>query len=112
MTAVLRPVTHRLVGHPTHVANVLRAAHARGHLLDHGRPEPLTGHRVAITVTLLQPAPAHRPQRAGPRPAAAGRATSPSSPRPWLAGPRSAGCCGYWPRPSGGSTPTGRRWPA
>lgn len=56
----LQPVTRRLIGDPVQVANVLRAARARGHLLHCGRPEPLSGHRVAITITLLEPVRAAR----------------------------------------------------
>ena len=50
------PVTHRLTGREDLVVNVLNAAHARGHLLDHHTPERLDHDRVAITITLLQPA--------------------------------------------------------
>ena len=61
-------VTHRLTGPEHLVINVLNAAHARGHLLDHHTPERLDHNRVAITITLLQPADAP-----GPAPARRGR---------------------------------------
>jgi hypothetical protein len=60
--SAMRPVTHRLVGNPAEVANVLRAAQARGHLVRYGRPEPLSRHRVAITVTMLEPVPTVAPK--------------------------------------------------
>lgn len=73
----LHPVTHRLIGSPTQVANVLRAAYTRGHLVACGQPEPLAGHRVAITITVLEPArTARRPS--GPN-AGQGNAVSPAA---------------------------------
>jgi hypothetical protein len=55
MSTPLRPVQHLLIGHPVQVAAVLRAAQARGHLVGMSHAEHLPGHRVAVTVTLLQP---------------------------------------------------------
>lgn len=51
----LSPVQHRLIGRPAQVAAVLRAAQARGHLIGMSQPVPVSGHRVAVTVTILQP---------------------------------------------------------
>lgn len=58
----LRPVSRPLIGHPAHVANVMRAAAQRGHLIDYGTPHRISRGRVSIDVTLLMPAPpAERP---------------------------------------------------
>jgi fatty acid desaturase len=54
-TTRLRPVEHRLAGRPDELANVLRAAHARGHLVRYGKPRQLGGGVYAIDVTILQP---------------------------------------------------------
>ena len=54
----LSPVEHRLIGRPHQVAAVLRAAQARGHLIGMSQATPVSGHRVAIIVTILQPADA------------------------------------------------------
>src|SRR6266542_2633493 len=51
----LSPVQHRLIGRPHQVAAVLRAAQARGHLIGMSQPTPVSGHRVAVTITILQP---------------------------------------------------------
>lgn len=56
------PVTHRLTGREDHVVNVLNAAHARGHLLDYHSPQRLDNGRVAVTITLLQPATTPAPR--------------------------------------------------
>ncbi|MFI5913920.1 hypothetical protein [Dactylosporangium sp. NPDC051541] len=55
MTGELQPVDHYLTGPADQLANVLRSASARGHLVRYGRPQPLGGDRYAIDVTLLQP---------------------------------------------------------
>ncbi len=51
----LSPVQHRLIGRPHQVATVLRAAQARGHLIGMSQPVQVSGHRVAVTITILQP---------------------------------------------------------
>ena len=56
MNPPMLPVTHRLTGCEVHVLNVLTAAYTRGHLVDYHSPKRLDNGRVAITVTLLQPA--------------------------------------------------------
>lgn len=68
MAEHLQPVRTRVVGLPSEVANVLRAAAARGHLVEYGTPCPVYNDRVAIDVTLLRPAPARRPVRPAQRP--------------------------------------------
>ena len=55
MTRELQPVTHYLTGHADQLANVLRAADARGHLVRYDRPRRLADDRFGITVTLLEP---------------------------------------------------------
>ena len=69
MTPPMLPVTHRLTGREDQVVNVLTAAYARGHLVDYHSPKRLDDGRVAITITLLQPAdipgPAASPGDAG-----------------------------------------------
>ncbi|MEK8110589.1 hypothetical protein NKG94_52120 [Micromonospora sp. M12] len=54
----LRPVRTCLIGQPSEVANVLRSAQQRGHLVEYGTPRPMSGYRVAVDVTLMQPAKA------------------------------------------------------
>ncbi|MER7275849.1 hypothetical protein ABT369_15455 [Dactylosporangium sp. NPDC000244] len=56
----LQPVEHFLTGPAEQLANVLRAADARGHLVRYGRPQSLGGGRYAIGVTLLEPVPRPR----------------------------------------------------
>jgi hypothetical protein len=55
MTTNLQPVEHYLTGPADQLANVLRAADARGHLVRYGRPRKLPNGRYAIDVTLLEP---------------------------------------------------------
>jgi hypothetical protein len=55
MTTHLQPVEHYLTGPADQLANVLRAADARGHLVRYGRPRKLADGRYAIDVTLLEP---------------------------------------------------------
>ncbi|MEV8513452.1 hypothetical protein [Dactylosporangium sp. NPDC051484] len=55
MTTHLQPVDHYLTGPADQLANVLRAADARGHLVRYGRPRRLSEGRYAINVTLLEP---------------------------------------------------------
>jgi hypothetical protein len=54
-THPLQPVEHYLTGPADQLANVLRAADARGHLVRYGRPRKLPNGRYAIDVTLLEP---------------------------------------------------------
>jgi hypothetical protein len=65
MNLPMRPVTHRVIGREDHVVNVLHAAHARGHLLDHHSPHRLDDGRVSITITVLQPVLVPDPVPAG-----------------------------------------------
>ncbi|MER7005228.1 hypothetical protein ABT297_19585 [Dactylosporangium sp. NPDC000555] len=55
MTTNLQPVDHHLTGPADQLGNVLRSAHARGHLVRYGRPSRLADGRYAIDVTLLEP---------------------------------------------------------
>ncbi|WP_433054221.1 hypothetical protein [Dactylosporangium sp. CS-033363] len=63
MTGELQPVDHYLTGPADQLANVLRSAHARGHLVRYGRPQPLGNGRFAIDVTLLEPVPERKGRR-------------------------------------------------
>ena len=63
MTAELEPVELHLTGPADQLANVLRSAHARGHLVHYGKPELLPDGQYAITVTLLQPVKEQRGRR-------------------------------------------------
>jgi len=65
----LRPVRTCLIGQPSEVANVLRSAQRRGHLVEYGKPRPMSGYRVAVDVTLMQPAKAAPTPRPATRPA-------------------------------------------
>ncbi|WP_432984668.1 hypothetical protein [Dactylosporangium sp. CA-233914] len=55
MTRELQPIDHYLTGPADQLANVLRSAYARGHLVRYGSPQPLGNGRYAIDVTLLEP---------------------------------------------------------
>ncbi|GAA2587640.1 hypothetical protein GCM10010399_17050 [Dactylosporangium fulvum] len=57
MTTDLRPVEHHLIGTGPELANVLRSAHARGHLVRWGTPVNLGADRYSIAITLLEPPP-------------------------------------------------------
>ncbi|WP_426510454.1 hypothetical protein ACPPVO_07080 [Dactylosporangium sp. McL0621] len=56
----LQPVDHYLTGPGEQLANVLRAADDRGHLIHYGRPRRLADGRFTINVTLLEPVPRPR----------------------------------------------------
>ena len=55
MSTNFTPVDHHLTGPADQLANVLRAADARGHLVRYGEPRKLPDGRYAIDVTLLEP---------------------------------------------------------
>ena len=55
MNRELQPVDHYLTGPADQLANVMRAADVRGHLVRYGRPRRLSDGQYAIDVTLLEP---------------------------------------------------------
>jgi hypothetical protein len=63
MTRDLQPVEHYLTGPADQLANVLRSAHARGHLVRYSLPQPIGGGRYAIDVTILEPVPERKGRR-------------------------------------------------
>jgi hypothetical protein len=55
-SVAVRPVTHRVVGDPDQVRSVIRNARIKGTLVEFGVAHPMSRGRIAVDVTLLQPA--------------------------------------------------------